>query len=110
MIVHVTYILTMVVWFLVLLVYIHYNKKYLVYMKQAFSAMKKIKILFYCVPLFISVLFAVIVYPIPEGGNHLAWGTSFWIVMIGIMVGVILFNVFESDKIKRSDTGTDITV
>ncbi|MCL2607709.1 MAG: hypothetical protein FWD92_04065 [Methanomassiliicoccaceae archaeon] len=93
------YLITLT-WFMFFLGYLYYNKKCAGYRKSAFLAMKKIRIVFYCIPLFISIILAIIAYPILEEG-YFPEIASLWIVMIGIMIGVILFNMLESEKVKR---------
>jgi len=69
---------------------------------EAFSIMKKAKIIIYCAPLFFSALFVMIFHK--QLTDHLLAGAWAQIITIAIAVGFISFDIFETRKVKRSST------
>ena len=83
----------------------YYSKKYGRYRKQAFSAIKKTRIVIYCVPLLISIALTIIICQ-KMGGDFLG-SMYMWIVSIGIVVTLALFDIFESRRIKEIENETE---
>jgi len=69
------------------------------YAGSAFKAMKKRKMLLYCIPLLISVVLAIIVYPTLEEGHHSS--SVVFLFMGGAFASNALFHAFEARKAKQ---------
>jgi len=68
--------------------------------------MKRIRVLLYSIPLFLSVLFVIFFYQ--ELTEYFGYQWT-WIVMTGAMAWLLLFDIFESRGVKRSNE-TKVTV
>jgi len=78
-----------------------YSNKYSKYRKEAFSTMKKTKLIVYSAPLIFSILCLIFFYQTLEENIGLF---CIWIIMIGAAIGPILFDGVESKRIKESKT------
>lgn len=78
------------------------SRKYYYHRKQAYNVMKKIRIIAYCIPLLMSIPFAIFVYQ--SVGDSALGGAGLYVIGIGFGAGFILFDAFEAKKIK-SKTG-----
>jgi len=87
----------------ILLIFISvvYSNKYSKYRKEAFSTMRKTKLIIYSAPLIFSILCLIFFYQTLE--EHIGL-FCIWIILIGATIGAILFDVFESKRIKESKT------
>ncbi|MCL2032901.1 MAG: hypothetical protein FWG96_06525 [Methanomassiliicoccaceae archaeon] len=81
-----------------MLIAFRYSSKYVTCRKEAFSAMKKARVIIYAIPLFLSVLFVIIFYrDMVDYGLAM---TNMHAIFVGAFAGILLFDVFESKEIK----------
>jgi tryptophan-rich sensory protein len=91
--------LIIIVWAVVLFTLLLGMNRYVAYRKKAFSVMNKMKMIIYLIPLILSVLFAAVCMKTAD-----YYPTSWvYVVFIGAVAVIILFDLFESRKAKQSD-------
>jgi len=88
--------LVLLIWGLIFVAMMFCSAKYGAYRKMAYSNMKKIRIIAYCVPSFFLIFVTIMFYQ--NLVNYLSGGIWIWMVGIGFMAGVVLFDIFESRK------------
>lgn len=96
------FLLSFAVWMVLMSVLIFYcGKRYWDCRTEAFRSMRKIRIALYCIPLVLSILFWIFIHTILTD-----YYGSLWIahVAIGAFAGVLLFDLFESERVRRSRT------
>jgi len=92
----------LILWISLLLVTIYCGKRYEGCRGEAFSKMKRIKIAVYLIPLMVSVILVIFFYPALKD-NFLGFA-GIYIIGIGAISWIVLFDVFESRKVKLSRT------
>ena len=94
-------LIVLILWGSFLFALIYCGRIYEGYRGEAFSKMRRIRIAVYLIPLILSVLFVIFL----RERTDLFFG-SVWILIIGIgaMSWLLLFDAFESRKVKLSRT------
>jgi len=76
----------------------YFSTTYIKYRREALSTVKKTKITLYCIPSFFSILSVIFFY---EQVTDLLSGAWIWVIVISIILGIVLFDLFESRRVKR---------
>jgi len=87
-------------WFISMVLFLYFTIVYSKYRKEALATMKKTRIIAYCIPLLISIPLAIIVYH--KMADYSLNFTSVWVVIVGAILGLVLFDIFESRRVKQS--------
>ncbi|MDR1404431.1 MAG: hypothetical protein LBJ20_02530 [Candidatus Methanoplasma sp.] len=77
------------------------HEKYAKYRKEAFLGMKRMRMFVYCVPLLVSVIFVIGVYQ-KYFDPVIDLPASVLAVGLGIYAWLLLFDAFESKRVKQS--------